>query len=224
MIQVLVADNQELASAGIQYLLNGETTFQIVSTVNRWEKVSAEVQRYSPDVLVLDYLFLPGFTIAKLSSLQKQYPSLKFFVLTTDTNHARILKIIKMGVFVFLTKDCSRNEIIRAFQAVADGQKFFCNSVLDLLTYPDTQTSPVHPMAASLTKRERQIIQLIAQEYSSENIAKQLSLSPHTINAHRKRILKKLNVTSPVGLIIQSLHLDIIHYQDDQILLTKRET
>ncbi len=224
MVQVLVADNQELALAGIQHLLNSETTFQIVGEVSHWENLSPYLQQHLPNVLLIDYLFLPGFTVDKLSSLQKQYPSLKLFVLTTDTDHPRILKILHMGVLAFLTKDCSREEIIRAFHAVANGQKFFCNTVLDLLTDPNAQNPSIHPIVASLTERERQIIQLIAQEHSTESIANQLSLSPHTINAHRKRILKKLNVTSPVGLVIQSLHLDIIRYEDGQIILTKLES
>ena len=221
MVQVLVADNQELALAGIQHLLDSQATFQVVGEVNHWEKLPSFLQQYTPDMLVLDYRVLPGFTADKLSELLKQYQSLKLFILTTDTDHPRILKILHMGVLAFLTKDCSQKEIIHAFHAVANGQKFFCNTVLDLLTDPDAQNPPIHPVAASLTERERQIVLLIAQEHFTESIANQLSLSPHTINAHRKRILKKLNVTSPIGLVVQALHLDIIRYQNGQVVLTE---
>ena len=220
MVRVLLADDQALTAVGIQYLLEKETGYQVVGQVSRWQKLLSGLQQASPDMLVLDYLRLSGFSLTSYQQLREQYPELRLFILTADTNQQRMLAILQRGVSAFLTKNCSEKEITQAFRAVQENQKFYCSLILDLLTHPDRPSQNTNPVAASLSVREQQIILRIAQDYSTQEIAQQLALSPHTINAHRKRILRKLGVTSPVGLLLRSLHLNVIRIEGGQAVLT----
>nr|WKN34954.1 response regulator transcription factor [Tunicatimonas sp. TK19036] len=209
-IRVLIADKQALAVAGIEHLLEEEVTYEISGIVTRRDELHYHILHHSPDLLVIDYANVSNFSSDDCVSLQKQYPALKFFILTTLTDREQILKVIQSGVFAFLTKDCSHKEILNAFRAICEGQKFYCNSVLDMLTEQNQPTDPDQASAAALSSRELQIVKCIAQDLSTHDIAAELNLSPHTINAHRKRILKKLDAKSPVGLVMKALRLHLI--------------
>ena len=224
MTRVLLADNQELSLAGIQYLLGQRTNYQVVGEVRRWNDLSPCIRTTSSDVVVLDYLRYPDFSLPLFQQLRYNHPAVKLFILTADTDQERILSVLQTGVDAFLTKHCSAKEMVQAFQAVSDHQKFYCTLVLDLLTHPNSSPRRGSPEAASLSGRELQIIHRIAQDLSTQEIADQLALSPHTINAHRKRILRKLGVASPIGLITQALHLDIIRLHEGQVVLNQRST
>ncbi len=189
MIRVLLADDQELARAGIRYLLETETDYKITGEVHQWEELTLRIQQDSPSILVLDYLDFSGFPPEGFQWLSERYPTLKLFILTADNRRERMLPVLQSGVLAFLTKDCSQREIVSAFHAVAEGQKFYCNSVLNVLTDTAQSKSTVDTPFSS---RELQIIKFIAQDFSTQTIATKLNLSPHTINAHRKRILRKL--------------------------------
>ena len=221
-MRVLLADDQELTKAGIRYLLEQQADFQVVGEVRRWNDLSPRIRETCSDVVVLDYLRCSEFTLSLFQQLRDDHPAVKIFILTADTNQQRMLSVLQTGVEAFLTKSCSAQEIAQAFRALGDQQKFYCTLVLDLLTHPDTSSRRVRPEVASLSGRELQIIHRIAQDLSTQQIADQLALSPHTINAHRKRILKKLDVTSPVGLVTRALHLDIIRLREGQVVLSQR--
>ena len=218
MVRTLLMDNQALTMAGTRYLLEDEASFQVVGEVPDQGELFSCIQQTEPDVLVLDYLSLTGLAAARCQKLHESYPTLKLFILTADTHQDRMLSVLQTGVFAFLTKNCSKKEIIQAFRTVAVGQKFYCNRVLDLLTNSSVTFPNLRTTVTSLSARERQIIRYIAQERSTQDIADHLSLSPHTINAHRKRILKKVGVKSPVGLVVQAFQLGIIRSEKGQII------
>jgi DNA-binding NarL/FixJ family response regulator len=102
--------------------------------------------------------------------------------------------------------------VLNAFHAVADGQKFFCNRVLDLLMENKVKKNDFTE-GSTLSPREIQIIRHISEGLSTQQSADKLHLSPHTINAHRKNILKKLDANTPIELIVKALRLKIVPLQ-----------
>ncbi|MEM6844775.1 MAG: response regulator transcription factor [Bacteroidota bacterium] len=201
--KVLIADSQVLVVAGIRHLLEGIPAVTIISEVSDWKSVLEAFQQDQPDIVIFDYIYLDGFSTKRYRQLSRQYPSVKFFAITADQSHPQILEILQTNTTAFLSKDCSRGEIINALQTIISGQKYFCETVLQLLMDQSTSTSAITP-------REIEIIQYIADELSTQEIANKLNLSPHTINAHRKRILKKLDVKTPIGLVLQALRHQLI--------------
>jgi len=207
--KVLIADSQALAVAGIRYLLENLSGFTMIGSVNNWKTLIAAFQEDAPDLLLFDYTHLEGFSHEHYQQLHQHYPSTTLFAITADQNHQQILRILQANTTAFLTKECSQEEILTALRAVASGQKFYCETVLQLLMEQSIQKQ-TDSSENSISPRELQIIQYIAQELPTEAIANALNLSPHTINAHRKRILKKLNVKTPVGLVVKALRLQLI--------------
>ncbi|MEQ9437720.1 MAG: response regulator transcription factor [Cyclobacteriaceae bacterium] len=213
-IRVLVADKQALTLAGIESMLENEEFLQVIGAADDRETLNQRIRNESPDIVVLDYATIENFSATDCALLHTQYPSLKLFILTANSNREQMLQVLQADVFAFLTKDCSQKEILHAFRAVSEGQKFYCNSVLNILTEYTQKTHEEKNAPTSLSPRELQIVSCIAQDLSTQDIAAELNLSPHTINAHRKRILKKLNVKSPVGLVMKALRLQLIQLQE----------
>jgi len=209
MTKVLVADTQSIVVSGIRYLLEKDPSFTIIGDAANWETTLKLVKREPPDLLILDYLTLSGCTYEGLQQFGQQYSSIRICIVSSDQDQKRILHYLQINPSVFLTKSCSHKEIVTALQAAASGQKFFCNQVLQILMDQSVQ-SEQDSLKNSLSYREIQIIRLISQELSTQTIADKLNLSPHTINAHRKRILKKLGVKSPVGLVVEAMRLQLI--------------
>lgn len=208
LTKVLVADQQELAVAGIKQLLSREKQFEISAQAGDKKTLEKMLQQHTPDILVLDYANVKGFKSEDCLKLSNTYPSLKIFIITADQKH--IMQVLESGVLAFLTKDCSTQEILNAFYSVAKGQKFFCNRVLDVLMNHKVYKANSDATAGELSEREAQIIRYIAKGMGTQQIADELNLSPHTINAHRKNILKKLDATSPVEMIVKAMSMKII--------------
>ncbi|MGB3589606.1 MAG: response regulator transcription factor [Tunicatimonas sp.] len=207
--KVLIADKQTLTVVGIRNLLESFPEFVVIGEVDSWQAVNDNFTRDTPNLLLIDYAHLTGFSYEGYQRFNQEHPATKLIVITDDQDRQRVLQILQANTAAFLTKECSRNEILTALQAVANGQKFYCESVLQLLMDQSILVEKDDPIN-SLSPRELQIIQYIAQEISTKAIADELNLSPHTINAHRKRILKKLDVKTPVGLVVKALRLQLI--------------
>ncbi|WPP50090.1 LuxR C-terminal-related transcriptional regulator [Catalinimonas niigatensis] len=210
LTQILIADNQELAVAGLRHLLSKEKQFEIMDQATDKADLLKKLKKHTPEILVLDYANFRDFSSDDCQKLAYQYPALKIFIITADHQQEHIMQVLESGVLAFLTKDCSNQEILSAFHSIARGQKFFCNRVLDVLMNHKVYKSSADSPSGDLSEREAQIIRFIAKGMGTQEIASQLNLSPHTINAHRKNILKKLDATSPVEMIVKAMSLKII--------------
>lgn len=208
-IRVLLADQQELAVAGIKHILASSNRFDVIGEVGEGAELDQLITQLSPHILVMDYDHIPDFLPENILKLSQQHPALKLVIITDNNEPEQILKVLKANVAGFLTKACSKQEVINAFHAVADGQKFFCNRVLDLLMENKLKKNSA-PNASTLSPREIQIIRYISEGKSTQQIADNLNLSPHTINAHRKNILKKLDASTPIELILKAIRMKIV--------------
>lgn len=208
-VRVLLADRQELAVAGVKHILESSSRFEVVGELGKASELNQAITQFTPQILVLDYERISDFLPENILKLSQKYPALKLVIITDNNDPEEILKVLKANVASFLTKACSKQEVINAFHAVADGQKFFCNRVLDLLMENKLKKN-APPDASALSQRETQIIRYISEGFSTQQIADKLHLSPHTINAHRKNILKKLDASTPIELILKAVRMKII--------------
>ena len=209
VVRVLLADQQALAIAGIRHMLANSGGFEIVGETGDTRELNRLIEELSPDILALDYAHMQHFSTAACLKLIEKFPFLRIIVITADHTPGHILSMLQANVLGFITKDCSKQEVLNAFRAVSQGQKFYCSRVLDVLM--DRQFNQPEPEAHELlSKREIQIISFISKGISTQEMAERLHLSPHTVNAHRKNILKKLGANSPVELIVKALQLRII--------------
>jgi DNA-binding NarL/FixJ family response regulator len=137
-------------------------------------------------------------------SIDRQLPENLLFLIRESQDMSSIRRIIQQGVRGIVTVHCSEKEILHAARTVAQGDRFFCSRVLDALI--DTPENP----ASLISEREKQVLHLIAKGKTTSEIANELNISIHTVNSHRKNMLKKLNLKSPVQLVTFAIEQQIV--------------
>jgi len=204
---ILVADGQDFARNGFVHILSKHACDVKEARTN--EELRVKLNRPLPDLLVIDYLSLKDVTADDVISLRQQYDTLPLMVVTSHHDKKVILRILESGVHGFLFKDCSEQELIRCVEAMLRGERFFCNEVFDILMEARL-SRPEGQWPSQLTSREVDVIRLIVKGYSTSIIAGELNLSPHTISTHRKNIIRKLKIKSPVELVAQAYDLGLV--------------
>lgn len=208
-ISILLADNQPLTAAGIQSVL-AERGIGVKEIVTDESALQKSIDRHKPDLLVVDYN-IPGFvTLDGLQRVVRQFPKLNILIISSDNDKDSILKALRLGVKGYLTKECSKEEVWFAIELTAKGEKFFCHKILDIIMKKHFSPEEKVVHAAVLTERETQILKLVAEGMSTRQIADRLHLSPHTVQTHRKSIIRKLNIKSPTEFVLYAMDLGIL--------------
>lgn len=184
---------QYLIQQGLKALAEGRESFSEIFTFNKIAEAEGRLKVPKPAILIFDYLDEESIS-DQVWNWVRNNPQLKVLVITDDVDKGRVRSVLKMGVQGFLTKSCSEAEILEALNAIQLDQTFYCNRVLKALVKTDNQLE--------LSEREMEVVKLIATGHSSSEIAETLVISIHTVNSHRKNILKKLKLKSPTELII----------------------
>lgn len=208
--KILLADNQALTAAGMIHLLADREELEIVGNVAHREELLSLVKTHQPNLLITDYN-LPGFiTIEDLQDVARSASNPHILVVSSDDSKSSILEVLQLGVTGYLTKECSREEVIMAVQSTSKGEKFFCHKILDIIM--EKHFSPEAPVVdpSLLTTRETEILSLLAAGQSTQQIADTLHLSPHTVHTHRKSIIRKLNIKSPTEFVIHAMDFGLI--------------
>lgn len=193
---VAIYDPQYITRQGFSHMLDAQPRFDEVNVVEPDQHLLTALTEYNPDFLVIDYLKSEQVGIDTWRIMRHKLPDMQILVISDDNDKARIQTIIKTGIRGFLTKSCSGKEILQAIETIDTGGKFFCQKVVNIITAGQDFTY------SELTEREIEIVKAIASGKSSAQIARHLIISVHTVNSHRKNILKKLGLKSPTELII----------------------
>lgn len=215
-IKTLIAENNFLVREGLKAALGRAADIAVAGEVQTGHEMEEKLREARPAVLVLDVPVPDHFQLADIANARTLLPELQILVISTNKTKEDVLRVLEQGVNGYLLKDCGQAEILAAVRAVARGEKYICGKVLDVLL-PQASSSPLPAAEAeSLSARETEIIRLIAEGNSTLAIADRLNLSRHTINSHRKSILRKLQIKSPVELIIKALDLGIVRLKEEE--------
>ncbi|MFZ0596248.1 MAG: response regulator transcription factor [Flavobacterium sp.] len=215
-IMIHLADDHQVLIDGLTNLLQTVDNFEVVGNSLDGTSVYDDVISNNADILVLD-ISMPkkdGIDVLKDFS-KKQFPC-KVIILSSYDDLKIVKEVMKLGAKGYLTKKCAGENIIEAIEAVYQGQEYFCDAVRDKIfnsfmhnnTKLNKNNYVKNPV---LSTREIEIIKLIALEYSGKQISEELFISMHTVESHRKNIMKKLNITSTIGLVKYALKNDLIN-------------
>lgn len=209
--KILLCDFQDLSRIGTRSIIQLNKEVELVAETKDFASALKELAEQKIDVLIIDYERLPHFSEETFQHLTQTQPLLKVMIVSADNKVERIMKVLEAGVLSFVTKTCSLEEINNALLFTLKGQKFFCNKILELLLNARLGDKSAQLLDESkLTSREVEIVQMIADGFSTSEIADKVSLSPHTINAYRKILLKKLDSPTPVGMVAKAFRLGLI--------------
>jgi DNA-binding NarL/FixJ family response regulator len=206
VITVAIADDHELFREGLQRLLNDQPNISIVWLASNGGEALEKFSAQRPDILLLDIQMDKMDGISVLKHLTQSDNTVKAIMLSMHVDKPYIEKVHALGAKGYLLKNAGRDELVHAIKIVFEGGKHFSSEVTSvLLTSPTPSTSTIN-----LTKRELEVLALIAQEYTNPDIAEKLFLSTETVNSHRKNLLRKLDVKNTAGLVKYALQNKII--------------
>jgi DNA-binding NarL/FixJ family response regulator len=225
-ISLLVVDDHPLVIEGVRSLLSGQGEVQLVGQAQSLSEARAFLEKHASDiqVVLLDIRLQDGLGIDLAREIRQKYPHIQVIALTMYDSEAYLEAIIKAGARGYLLKNTSRDELVKAIKAVLEGRYYFSEGIHDTigqrLSSEKAVTTAV-PVSADtsksirLTKRERQILELVAKELNNVQIAAQLNLSPRTVHTHRRAIMQKLGVRNTAGLIRQAIELGLLPGKQD---------
>lgn len=207
-IKVLIADDHRILLDGLVTMLQDSPNIEVVSTAANGEEVLLKLPSYYVDVLLMDIQMpvLDGYETAKI--VKEKFPDTRILILSMHSERVFIEKLYSTGISGYLLKSAGKDEIISAIEKVANGEKYYSAEVTTAIL--NRESNKLATITSSeLTRREREILQLISSGLSNPAIAEKLFLSTDTIKTHRKNIMRKLDVNNTAQLVKYALdHLD----------------
>ncbi|HRX67234.1 MAG TPA: response regulator transcription factor [Tenuifilaceae bacterium] len=194
MINVLIVDDHPLIAQGLVKSLEKLDSIKVCGIAITGKEALEKVEFLNPDVVLLD-IRLPddnGINICK--SITKKTPSQKVIALTTFNQRYYIQSMIDAGVQGYLLKSSSADEIIEAIICVSEGETYYCEEVEKILRQQNEQS-------IYISKREMEVLKLIAEGFTNQEIAEKLFISPLTVDSHRKNLIMKLGAKNTASLI-----------------------
>jgi DNA-binding NarL/FixJ family response regulator len=214
MVKVAIADYSELVRIGLRTVFSSDTEIQIVGEAISRDDLFDLLKSKSPDVIIIDYA-ANGFSIDVIPEVIQQFPKIRFVAITQHQSVLSITTAIKSGVSGYIKKDCGIQEIIDSVKETGNGNKFFCGTILDMIkaesiNVEDISSEPLTCAPVSLSEREMEIITLIAEGYTNQEIAEKLFISAHTVNTHRKNIMGKLGINNTAGIVMYAVKSNLV--------------
>lgn len=200
-MSVAVADNHEMTRWGVRSLVEG-LKGEIVSTAETGLEAVSTVEEHNPDLLTLSLRLphLTGFDV--LHHLQRRGLEVDVLVLTTCQDEEQVKAVFEMGASGYLLKQDSLEELCRAIKVVRSGRRYISNTLPGTWMEVDRSEAAEHADPCQpLTLREREVMQLTAEGYTSQEVGEYLSISSRTVEKHRENIKKKLGIRSLVEMV-----------------------
>ncbi|CAN5529276.1 response regulator transcription factor [soil metagenome] len=198
-IKLIIADDHKVLLEGLHRMLSDIPDLEIVALAEDGEEVLTKLNKHPADIVMMD-IQMPrkdGFQTAV--ELARDFPNVKILILTMHSERVFIEKMYRLGVKGYILKSSGRDEILEAIRKIASGHKFFSDSVT--LAMLENKKADGFGSVSSLTKREVEILDLIAQGNNNPAIAAKLFLSVDTIKTHRKNLMKKLKINNTASLV-----------------------
>lgn len=196
-MRILLVDDHTILLDGVKSLLSREDDLNIAGQAGSAEAALEFLKKQEVDLIITDYS-MPGMDgLSLLNAVKRTAPQTKIILLSMHDEVHLVKEILKAGVNGYVLKKDTHKELLNAIRDVANGKVYLSSDVNKLLI-----TNLNNPDEGKLlTDREREILKLIAKEYTNKNIAEELFISERTVETHRKNIFKKTGTNSLVGLI-----------------------
>jgi DNA-binding NarL/FixJ family response regulator len=208
VIRVVVADDQALVRVGLRVLIETEDDLELVGEAEDGRMAVQVVRRTRPDVVLMDVRMpvMDGIEALRAIVAEPALEHTRVIVLTTFELDEYVFEALRGGASGFLIKDTEPAELLRAIRLVAGGESLLSPSVtrrvIDELVARGARKSTPHPELARLTDREREIVAVVAEGLSNDEIAARLVLSPATVRTHVSRAMIKLHARDRAQLVV----------------------
>ena len=210
-IRVVIADDHTLFREGLCSLLIGRPDISVVAEAANGREAVSQAEQLEPDLVIVDISMpvLNGFEAT--TQIRRRCPGVKVLVLTMHEDPEFVRKILRAGAAGYLVKKSAASQLFDAIEAIHSGGAFFSPSVSKVLLEQMVDGGPEEGLdEPMLTSREKEVLQLVAEGYTNQQIAQELFLSVKTVEGHKNNIKKKLGIKDQAGIIKYALAQGII--------------
>lgn len=201
-VKIMIVDDHQMFIDGIKSLLRKEENFQVVSEQVCAEAALKQLEKDTVVDIVITDISMPGMNGIELTKLIKfTYPDMKVLVLSMHNDKEIVGEIMMSEADGYILKNTGKQELLEALTRIMDNSTYYSKEVLSIMVKKVKKERKIEAETRNLTNREIEVLKLICQEYSSQEIADKLFIGRRTVDTHRQNILQKTKVKTIVGLI-----------------------
>lgn len=200
-INVLIADDHKLIRETWSYILNSDPRFQVIAECGDSEQAVEVTKVKRPHIVLMDINIMPISGFEATERIKKVSPSTKVIGVSMHSQPAYAKRMLQIGAKGYVTKNSSKEEMIKAILEVNEGSKYVCEEIKNNISELVLEENKDVPNVNALTEREIEIINLIKEGHSSKEIAATLNISLKTVEVHRHNVLKKLKLKNSASLV-----------------------
>jgi DNA-binding NarL/FixJ family response regulator len=212
-LRIVLGDDHTLLRQGLRKILEERRDWEVVAEAGDGREAVRQIVAVRPDVAILD-IGMPLLNgIDATRQIVRRLPECRILILSMHANEAYIIQALKAGAKGYMLKDSADTDLIRGVSSVAAGTSFFSPAVAKVMLddyVRHLEEQGVADRYDSLSEREREIFQLVAEGRSSKEVAELLSVSPATVESHRAHILQKLDVHNTAELVLYAVRRGVI--------------
>lgn len=210
-IRVALVDDHAIVREGIRHVLATTPDIEVVGEASNAEDALSLIDEEAPDLILLD-ITLPGVSGLDLTRrIRERTPQLKILVLSMHDDAQYVVAAVKAGVHGYVLKDADATELRRAVVAVYSGIEYFSSGVINHLGAAVRKEPPADDAKLHrLTTRERQVLVGVAKGQTNKEIARDLNISPRTVETHRESLMRKIDIKTVAGLTRFAIDADLL--------------
>jgi DNA-binding NarL/FixJ family response regulator len=212
-LRILLADDHTIVRHGLRKVLEERPEWEVVAEAGDGREAVRQAEQHKPDVAIVDVAMPLLNGIETTRQIVKKSPSTRVLVLSMHADDAYVVQILQAGATGYLLKDSADVDLIQAVTAVSMGKSFFSPAIARVMLddyVRQLAEKGVTDRYESLSEREREIFQLIAEGKANKEIAALLSISPSTVETHRARIMEKLDLHSAAEIVLYAVRRGVI--------------
>lgn len=205
-INIVIVDDHPIVIEGLKIMLSSQPFFAIPETFTSGSEILSFIAAHKVDIILLD-ITLPDANGTDLCrEIKRISPDTSVIMFSNRSERSIIMQSIQNGASGYLLKNTSIEELVVCIKGALSGDIVFCHETKQIISRPSQNDLPI----PRLTKREKQILQLVAQGKTSNRIAEELFLSPLTVDTHRKNLLQKFQAKNSTELVNQAIEYQLI--------------
>lgn len=210
-----IADDEALFCRGMRLILEDYPDMKVVLEADNGQTLLSAIRTAAdlPDVLLLDLKMPIMNGIEAATIIRKEFPSIHLIVVSSHISKAFILNMIEIGASAYLSKNADPEEVVETIRMVREKGFYYNETVMQVIrdSVMGNSLPKDHPLASTdITAREKEILQLICEEYTTAEIAEKLYISTRTVDGHRNNLLSKLGCRNTAGLVVYAIQYSLI--------------
>jgi DNA-binding NarL/FixJ family response regulator len=201
-VRIVIVDDHQIVRDGLRSVMEKEPGLTVVAEADTGRQGIEVCRQVTPDVVVMDITMPDLNGIEATRQIKSEAPATRIIALSMHSDKRYVRRMIEAGATGYLLKESAIDEVVRAVKAVAAGGSYLSPEVADVFLegYRKRPGGRTQSFGPELTDREREVLQLLAEGKTSKEIADALSVSPKTVEAHRRQIMDKLDIHNVAGL------------------------